>query len=188
MADKKEKIINELTISEDPRWLDAARYEIEKCFDLDVWEAIKPFNGEKPLGCCWVLLMSLVNRHSYPTATFDISSAYLYCPIEEDVYRIYAILKMTGREKETRGNKQNKQSNHHTHSQKGTLNGNKSVEINKQREGKNIRRETVPQILQLAAGLRLDSRRMWFRRDLGIQLTLRSARSTRRCCGRSLRV
>jgi hypothetical protein len=32
------------------------------------------------------LLLSLASQHQYPTALFDISSAYLYSPIEEEVY------------------------------------------------------------------------------------------------------
>jgi hypothetical protein len=32
------------------------------------------------------LLISLANKKDYPTATFDVSSAYLYSPIEEEVY------------------------------------------------------------------------------------------------------
>jgi hypothetical protein len=32
------------------------------------------------------LLISLANKKQYPTATFDVSSAYLYSPIEEEVY------------------------------------------------------------------------------------------------------
>ena len=32
------------------------------------------------------LLISLANKMNYPTATFDVSSAYLYSPIEEEVY------------------------------------------------------------------------------------------------------
>jgi hypothetical protein len=32
------------------------------------------------------LLISVAQRHHYPTASFDISSAYLYSPIEEEVY------------------------------------------------------------------------------------------------------
>jgi hypothetical protein len=32
------------------------------------------------------LLISLANKKAYPTAMFDVSSAYLYSPIEEDVY------------------------------------------------------------------------------------------------------
>jgi hypothetical protein len=31
-------------------------------------------------------LLSLANKHGYATATFDVSSAYLYSPIEEEVY------------------------------------------------------------------------------------------------------
>jgi hypothetical protein len=32
------------------------------------------------------LLISLARQREYPTASFDISSAYLYSPIEEEVY------------------------------------------------------------------------------------------------------
>jgi hypothetical protein len=32
------------------------------------------------------LLISVAQRHNYPTASFDISSAYFYSPIEEEVY------------------------------------------------------------------------------------------------------
>jgi hypothetical protein len=32
------------------------------------------------------LLISLANKMNYPTATFDVSSAYLYSPIEEEAY------------------------------------------------------------------------------------------------------
>ncbi|KAH9459513.1 hypothetical protein Pst134EA_033031 [Puccinia striiformis f. sp. tritici] len=32
------------------------------------------------------LLISMANRFNFPTATFDVSSAYLYSPIEEEVY------------------------------------------------------------------------------------------------------
>ena len=118
--------------TDSPKWLEAANYEVNKFFDLDVWEAIDPFPGAKALGTRWVfaikppvdpsgeeifraryvakgfnqrlgidcnetyaptaslntlrLLISLANKNSYTTATFDVSSAYLYSPIEEEVY------------------------------------------------------------------------------------------------------
>jgi hypothetical protein len=112
-------------------WSDAARYELDKFHNLDVWEPVNPYKGVKVLGACWVLtikrlpdvsvdkfcaryiakgfnqtlgvdcnetyaptaslntlrlLISVTRQHHYPTASFDISSAYLYSPIKEEVY------------------------------------------------------------------------------------------------------
>jgi hypothetical protein len=112
-------------------WRNAARYELDKFANLEVWEPVNPYKGVKVLGARWVftikrlpdgsidkfraryvakgfnqtlgvdcnetyaptaslntlrLLISLARQHQYPTALFDISSAYLYSPIEEEVY------------------------------------------------------------------------------------------------------
>jgi hypothetical protein len=146
-ARNEEQILSELKLNPDRRlpsnikkalagterkqWEEAARYEMKKFTELEVWEPVKPFPGVRALGCRWVfaikpgtqgepetfraryvakgfnqklgidcnetyaptaslntlrLLLSLANKMNYPTATFDVSSAYLYSPIEEEVY------------------------------------------------------------------------------------------------------
>ncbi|KAI7944156.1 hypothetical protein MJO28_011684 [Puccinia striiformis f. sp. tritici] len=112
-------------------WRGAAKYEMKKFEELDVWVAVSPTAGIKALGGRWVfsikrkvdgtidkfraryvakgfnqrlgidcnetyaptaslntlrLMISMSKVFNLPTATFDVSSAYLYSPIEEDVY------------------------------------------------------------------------------------------------------
>ncbi|PLW56744.1 hypothetical protein PCANC_01718 [Puccinia coronata f. sp. avenae] len=86
-------------------WKAAALYELDKFKLLGVWEPINPYKGSKALRLNQVmgtdcnetyaptaslntlrLLLSISQSQNLPTATVDISSAYLYSPIEEEVY------------------------------------------------------------------------------------------------------
>ncbi|PLW19705.1 hypothetical protein PCASD_13171 [Puccinia coronata f. sp. avenae] len=79
------------------RWRQAAEAELDQLEKLGVWTVVKPKKGVKVIDCgdtyaptaslaTLRLLLSISVQRGYTTQSFDVSSAYLYSPIDEEVY------------------------------------------------------------------------------------------------------